>query len=48
MRVYIARHGQVLHNLLEQYNTNNKDLTPLGIKQAEELKEKKQNTISTL
>ena len=40
MKVYIARHGQVLHNLLEQYNTNNEDLTPLGITQAEELKEK--------
>lgn len=40
MRIYIVRHGQVLHNLLGQYNTNNEDLTPLGIKQAEELKKK--------
>ena len=27
MKVYIARHGQVLSNVLHQYNSLNEDLT---------------------
>lgn len=40
MKIYIVRHGQVPHNALEQYNTTDEDLTDLGIKQAEELRDK--------
>lgn len=40
MKIYIVRHGQVPHNALKQYNNQNEDLTEIGIKQAEELKEK--------
>ena len=40
MKVYIVRHGQVPHNALKQYNTNDEDLTDLGIKQAEEVRDK--------
>ena len=40
MKIYIVRHGQVPNNALEQYNTNDEDLTDLGIKQAEELRDK--------
>lgn len=40
MKVYIVRHGQVPHNALKQYNTTDEDLTELGIKQAEELRDK--------
>ena len=40
MKVYIVRHGQVPHNALKQYNTNNEDLNELGIKQAQELRDK--------
>ena len=36
MKVYIVRHGEVLHNRLKQYNNQDEDLTKLGIKQAEE------------
>ena len=43
MKVYIVRHGQVPHNALNQYNSNNEDLTELGIQQAEELKDKIKN-----
>lgn len=38
MKVYIVRHGQVPHNELGKYNTDDEDLTELGIKQAEELR----------
>lgn len=38
MKVYIVRHGQVPHNALGQYNTQDEDLTELGIQQAEELR----------
>lgn len=38
MKIYIVRHGQVPHNALNQYNTKDEDLTELGIKQAEELR----------
>lgn len=40
MKVYIVRHGQVPHNVLGQYNTEDEDLTELGIQQAEELRNK--------
>jgi broad specificity phosphatase PhoE len=40
MKVYIVRHGEVLHNLLKQYNSKDEDLTETGINQAIELKEK--------
>lgn len=43
MKIYIVRHGQVPHNALNQYNTNDEDLTELGIKQAEELRDKIKN-----
>lgn len=38
MNVYIVRHGQVPHNALEQYNSNDEDLTILGVQQAENLR----------
>lgn len=43
MKVYIVRHGEVPHNVLKQYNTSDEDLTELGIKQAEELRDKIKN-----
>lgn len=43
MKVYIVRHGQVPHNALKQYNTTDEDLTELGIRQAEELRDKIKN-----
>lgn len=43
MNVYIARHGQVPHNALGQYNSSDEDLTELGILQAEELRDKIKN-----
>lgn len=43
MKVYIVRHGQVSHNALGQYSTVDEDLTELGIKQAEKLKDKIKN-----
>lgn len=39
MKVYIVRHGEVPHNALKQYNIIDEDLTEVGIKQAEELRE---------
>lgn len=39
MKVYITRHGQVLHNVLREYSTADESLTDIGIKQAENLKE---------
>lgn len=39
MNVYIVRHGQVPHNVLGQYNSNDEDLTILGVQQAENLRE---------
>lgn len=44
MNIYIVRHGQVPHNALKQYNITDEDLTDLGIKQAEELREMIKNT----
>ena len=43
MKIYLIRHGQVPHNALQQYNTNDEDLTDVGIKQALEVKEKIKN-----
>ena len=40
MKVYIVRHGQVPHNVLRKHCTADEDLNELGIKQAEELREK--------
>lgn len=40
MKVYITRHGEVPHNAIGQYNTSDEDLTELGIKQAENLRDK--------
>lgn len=43
MNVYITRHGQVPHNALGQYNSSDEDLTGLGIKQAERLRDEIKN-----
>lgn len=43
MKVYIVRHGQVPHNALGKYNATDEDLTDVGIKQAEELRDKIKN-----
>ena len=40
MKVYIVRHGQITNNALKLYATSDEDLTEIGIKQAEELREK--------
>lgn len=40
MRIYLVRHGEVPHNALKQYNTTDEDLKEVGIKQAEELRDK--------
>jgi len=43
MRICIVRHGEVLHNVLKQFNANDDDLTDTGIQQAVELKDKLKN-----
>lgn len=43
MKIYIVRHGEVLSNVLQQYNTADEDLTKLGIAQAKELRNKIKN-----
>lgn len=40
MKIYIVRHGQVPHNVLERYSNENEDLTQVGVNQAIELKKK--------
>lgn len=40
MKVYIVRHGQIPNNALKRHTNPYEDLTELGIKQAEELKDK--------
>ena len=40
MKVYIARHGQTTTNALGYHSLQDDDLTELGIKQAEELRDK--------
>ena len=44
MKVYLVRHGQVLHNALHQYNATDEDLTECGVKQAVELSKKIKDT----
>lgn len=43
MKVYLVRHGQVPHNAMGKYSTEDEDLTELGIQQAKELKDKIKN-----
>lgn len=43
MKVYIVRHGEVLHNVLKIYNSENEDLTDKGIMQALKLRDKIKN-----
>ena len=43
MKVYIVRHGQTTTNSLQYHALENDDLTELGIKQAEELREQIKN-----
>lgn len=40
MKVYIVRHGQIPNNALKRHTNPCEDLTEVGIKQAEELKDK--------
>lgn len=40
MKIYLVRHGEVNHNLLNLYNREDEDLNETGIKQAEKLREK--------
>ena len=40
MKVYIVRHGQTTTNALGYHQLEDDDLTELGIKQAEELRDK--------
>ncbi len=43
MKVYIVRHGQTTTNALSYHSLESDDLTELGIKQAEELREQIKN-----
>lgn len=43
MKIYIVRHGEVPHNALKMYSNENEDLNEIGIKQAEDLKNKIKN-----
>ena len=43
MKVYIVRHGQSTTNALDYHSMKDDDLTELGIKQAEELRDKIKN-----
>lgn len=43
MKVYIARHGRTSMNALQYHSLEDDDLTELGIKQAEELRDKIKN-----
>ena len=43
MKVYIARHGQTITNSLKFHSLEDDVLTELGIKQAEELRDKIKN-----
>ena len=43
MKVYIVRHGQTTTNALKCHSLEDDDLTEIGIKQAEELKDKIKN-----
>lgn len=39
MKVYIVRHGQIPNNALKRHTNPYEDLTDLGIRQAEELRD---------
>lgn len=43
MKIYIVRHGQTTTNALSYHSLENDDLTELGIRQAEELREQIKN-----
>lgn len=43
MKVYITRHGEIPNNALKRHTNPYEDLTELGIKQAEELRDKVQD-----
>lgn len=43
MKVYIVRHGQIPNNALKRHTNPYEDLTDLGIRQAEELRDKIRN-----
>ena len=43
MKLYIVRHGQTTTNVLGYHSLESDDLTELGIKQAEELRERIKN-----
>jgi broad specificity phosphatase PhoE len=43
MKIYIVRHGEVKHNLLKIYSTEDEKLDNKGIKQANKLKDKISN-----
>ena len=40
MKIYLVRHGEVLHNILKIYSNENEDLNENGVMQAKELKSK--------
>ena len=40
MKVYIVRHGEVLHNVLGIYSNKDEDLSDSRIEQAKKLREK--------
>ena len=40
MKLFIVRHGQIPNNALNRHTNPNEDLTQLGIRQAEELRDK--------
>lgn len=40
MKIYLVRHGEVMHNKLKIYNNSDEDLNKTGIKQAKALREK--------
>lgn len=40
MKIYLVRHGQTSHNALKVYSSEDQDLNEVGIKQANELKNK--------
>ena len=40
MKIYIARHGEVNHNLYKLYNNEDEDLNENGLNQAKKLKKR--------
>ena len=39
MKIFLARHGEVKHNVLKSFNSLDEDLTENGIKQSLKLKD---------